>query len=178
MRKPLLNSATVKPFVDTVADLLKGAEEALEPGSVLLKGFSRPIQLDTYSCGAQCAFAVLKYYGKARSIKNVTKVLGTDEDGTTYMQLEDLFTKRGLRPAILRAPTIRKLKDEIDEGFPVILGMDGSRRSTGNHWAVLYGYGPGCLFVVDPAPNRSPFCKHSVERFNSRWRKWAMSVRE
>ena len=47
--------------------------------------------MDDYSCGAQSAFVVLKYYGKARSIKNVTRELGITCDGTDSGQLRRLF---------------------------------------------------------------------------------------
>jgi ABC-type bacteriocin/lantibiotic exporter with double-glycine peptidase domain len=124
-----------------------------------------------YSCGAQVAFTVLRYYGKARSIRNVTKELGTTTDGTTSGQLRRLFERRGLRPVVLKKPTLKSLKKEIDAGHPLIVSMDT------DHWAVVYGYGRKAVFVADSALPRALRCRHSTKRFRARWDKWAMAIR-
>lgn len=162
---------TIKPVADYLANTAKTLEERLAPDWVLLEGFPRSLQLDSYSCGAQCAFAVLKYYGKARSIRNVTLELGTTEDGTTSTQLKALFARRGLWPVVLRTPTVKALKNEIDRGHPLIVAVDK------DHWAAIYGYGNHCVFVADPAINRGGLCRHPMQLFRSRWNRWAMAIR-
>jgi len=127
--------------------------------------------MDDYSCGAQSAFVVLKYYGKARSIKNVTRELGTTCDGTDSGQLRRLFVRRGLKPVVLKKPTIKSLKKEINAGHPLIVSVDE------DHWATVYGYGQGSIFLVDPALGRSYLCRHSTKEFRARWDNWAMAVR-
>ena len=87
----------LKEVCDVVANAAKGVEERLAPRqAVMLDSFHRSLQMDWYSCGAQCAFAVLKYYGRDCSIKNVTRALGTSPVGTSPRQLRRLFRQRGL----------------------------------------------------------------------------------
>ena len=162
---------TAKQIADNVATTIQVIEERVAPDWVLLKGFPRSLQMDKYSCGAQCAYAVLKYYGKARSITNVQRELGTTLEGTTAAQLRHLFTSRGLLPVTLRVPTLASLKKEIDAGHPLIVSMDT------DHWANVYGYGKGCVFVSDPAINRGLLCRHSTAKFRARWDNWAMVIR-
>lgn len=176
---------TWKQVVDVVANIVKTIEEALTPSPmVILDGFRRSLQLDDYSCGAQSAFAVLQYYGKARSIANVTRDAGTTRDGTNSYQLIDLFKRRGLRPVVLKAPTLGTLKAEIRAGNPVLAYVDdrdedGNKDDDYGHWVAVYGFGPGSVFVADPTVTRYPWCRHSVERFRKRWAgRWAMAVRE
>ena len=157
-----VESTDDKETADALAEKAKSIEEWLAPDLVLLEDFPRSLQMDEYSCGAQAAFAVLKYYGKARSIKNVTRELGSTSDGTDSGQLRRLFKRRGLRPVVLKKPTIKSLKKEINAGNPVIVSLDT------DHWAPVYGYGRGCIFVADPALGRSLRCRHSKKRFRRR----------
>jgi hypothetical protein len=82
---------------------------------------------------------ILRYYGKARSITNVTRELGTTEDGTDQYQIRNLLIKRGLIPRRINRPTIAKLRHAIDAGCPVLVGLDSKDTECG-HWAVVYGY--------------------------------------
>jgi ABC-type bacteriocin/lantibiotic exporter with double-glycine peptidase domain len=161
----------IKTIADKAANLSKRTEERLAPDWVLLTDLPRSLQLDGYTCGAQCAFMVLSYYGKATSIKNVTKELGTTSDGTTSTQLRTLFKRRKFRPLMLRPATLAKLKKEINAGHPVVVCVDT------DHFAVVYGYGEKCVFVADPSIRRAPWCKHATDQFLSRWDRWGMVVR-
>ncbi len=167
----------LKTVADVIVNSAKQVEENYAPGLVVLHGFPRSLQLDNYSCGAQCAFAILKYYGKARSIINVKREAGTNSEGTDEYRLRSLFKKRGLRPTRINKPTIAKIKREINSGFPILVGMGKYADGVGGHYAVVYGYGTRCVFVADPAVWGSLFCRHSTDRFLQRWDKTAMTIR-
>src|SRR5687768_8908152 len=151
-----------KAILETLADKAATAAKDLEGSTssgVSLDGFTRHIQLDRYSCGAKCTFAILKYYKKARSIRNVTKQLGTDTEGTDAKQIRSLLRDRGLQPVVLKRPTIKSLKKQIDCGYPIIVSMDT------DHWAVVYGYGDGYLMLMDPSLGRTILCKQNTGKF-------------
>lgn len=161
-----------KTLADVVANWVKThVEEQSSPEAVVLPGFRRSLQLDRYSCGAQSVFSVLHYFGKARSVEAVKKGAGTTTEGTSSRQLIAFIKRRGLRPVIIRSPTVTKIKREISAGHPVIVYVDG------DHWAVAYGHEPGFVFIADSALNRAVLCKHSTARFRARWDGWAMAVR-
>jgi hypothetical protein len=50
-----------KYYVDLIYNFYKDVEERRSPGSVLLD-MKRSVQLDAYSCGAQCVYVILEYY--------------------------------------------------------------------------------------------------------------------
>ena len=160
----------LKPLLDTIMNPVKVIEEWADPDCRCLDGFTRSLQLDGYSCGAQCTFMILRYFGKARSIENVTRELATDTDGTSQTQIRTLLKRRGLRPKRISSPKLRHLREAIDDNCPVLVSMDT------DHWAVVYGYGPGAIYIVDPALRRSFFCRCPVENFCRRWDKWALVV--
>ena len=84
----------LKELLDNAINTLNGLEED-EDDSVL--DIERSLQLDTYTCGVQSAYAILKYYGKARSIQSVEGYLGPDKNvGTTETAIYrfDLAPKR------------------------------------------------------------------------------------
>ena len=60
-------------------------------------------------------------------------------------------------------PTVAKFKKAVNRDCPVLVAVDGC------HWAVVYGYGPGVLFVADPSvfgetEKKSMTCTGSMER--------------
>jgi len=161
----------VKSVVDWIARRLQAIEEHLSPGAVVL-AVRRSIQLDRYSCGTQSAFMILRYFGRARSIAAVSKTLGTDEDGTGTMSLVRLFRRRGLKPRINARADIDDLATAIDLGAPSLVSMD-----EGEHWAVVYGYARGTVFLADPSIRRSLRVRVPTTAFCARWDRWAMVVR-
>jgi len=163
---------SLKELLDLVANSFKRAEEASARNAVFLEGFERSVQIDGYSCGAQCAFSILKFYRKARSVDNVTREAGTTSKGTDPEDLRELFLRRGLAPHRINRPTVSKIKREIREGFPVLVSVDDDE-----HWAVVYGYARQGLFVCDPSIRRAWRCRCSTQEFLRRWDKWAMAVR-
>lgn len=161
----------VKPLVDWIARRLQVIEERRSPGAMVL-GVRRRVQLDRISCGAQAAFMVLEYFGKARSIDVVTRALGTDEDGTGTMAIVRLFRRRGLKPRINARADIYDLAKALDLGAPSLVSMDD-----GEHWAVVYGYAQGAVFLADPSIRRSLRVRVPTTAFCARWDRWAMVVR-
>jgi ABC-type bacteriocin/lantibiotic exporter with double-glycine peptidase domain len=88
-----------------------------------------------------------------------------------HADLRAFFQKKGLKPARLNRPNFRKLRKEIDSGFPVLISMDT------DHWAVVCGYGKDCFYVMDPSIVRSLWVYHGLKRFRQRWDCWAMAIR-
>ena len=135
----------LKPLADTIIGPFDGIEKWFDPDCTCLEGFTRSLQLDDYSCGAQCAFMILRFFGKARSIQNVTRQLGTDTDGTSQYQIKGLLERRGLRVKRIRAPKLKHLREAIDDNRPVLVSMDT------DHWAVVCGYSRGAIYIADPS---------------------------
>jgi ABC-type bacteriocin/lantibiotic exporter with double-glycine peptidase domain len=165
----------IKRILDRIASAAKQLEETLDPEATVLEGFERSLQIDTYSCGVQSTFMILRHFGKARTALGVERALGTTEEGTDQYQIRELLTKRGLIARRIQRPTIAKLRQAIDDGCPVLVCVD-SKDIEGGHWAVVYGYSPGHVFVADPSLRRAILCRHTTEEFRSRWDKWAMIV--
>ena len=113
--------AFAKRILDSIANAAKHLEEAMDRQPTVLTPFERSLQLDGYTCGAQSAYMILSYYGKARSIAAVTKALGTTEDGTTQYQIRDLLAKRGLIARRINRPTVARLRQAIDEPLLQVL---------------------------------------------------------
>jgi ABC-type bacteriocin/lantibiotic exporter with double-glycine peptidase domain len=159
-----------KRILDRIAAGAKRLEEIVDRHATVLPGFERSLQLDCYTCGAQSAYMILRYYGKARSITHVTRELGTTEEGTSQPQLRTLFTKRGLLAKRINRPTLGKLRDAIERGCPLLVSLDD-----GGHWGVVYGYSQGSIYVADPSWY-AILCRHRTRRFLERWDRWAMIV--
>ena len=154
----------LKNFFDTVYNKMKNVEEFFSPNAVVIPGIKRSVQLDGYSCGAQCAYAILKYFGKARSIKAVIKALGTSiEQGTDTGPILRLLRERGLRVSVNKNAKLRNIYEAIDKQCPILISVDD-----GDHWVVIYGYSDDAIYILDPAL-RSLLCKWSVVEFGGRW---------
>lgn len=162
----------VKRALDTVAGWVQSIDEANAPDEAVLLDVRRSVQADRYSCGAQAAFMVLRYYGKARSISAVARALGTDETGTSTGALLRLFRKRGLKPQISASATIADLVRGIDADAPSVVSLDDQE-----HWGVVYGYSMARVYLADPSMRRSIRVAVPTERFLNRWDRWAMVVR-
>jgi len=130
----------LKPFADALARHTQHAEHVVRgrDNDVVLDGFERVVQLDDFSCGAQSAFMILRYFGKARSIERTIKLLGTDADGTGIQAMTRLFRARGLTPKPMKDGKKRDIRRAIDDGRPVLVLLDDEE-----HWACVYGYGRG-----------------------------------
>lgn len=66
------------------------------------------------------------------------------------------------------------LEQCIDEGAPVIVSLDRY-----SHWAVVYGYGLGGVFLADPSVLRAPLPWLPWKTFRARWTgTWGLAVSE
>ena len=126
----------------------QGQSDLSDVCRVVLDGFGRAVQLDNYSCGAQSAFMILRYFGKARSIERTIKLLGTDADGTGIQAMTRLFRARRLAPRRIADGTKQDIRRAIDDGHPVLVLLDDEE-----HWACMYGYGKGRVYLADPLPH-------------------------
>ena len=162
----------VKSALDAVAGWVQAVDESRADDEAVLLDIKRSVQADDWSCGAQSAFMILRYFGKARSVTAVVQALGTDRDGTSVRQLLDLFRRRRLRPVIMPEATPADLRRGIDEGAPAVVSLDD-----GGHWGVVYGYAPDTIYLADPSLRRAFRVAGSTESFCRRWDRWAMVVR-
>ncbi len=158
---------TLKYIVDKAANVAKSLEEYCDPDAIVLD-MDRSLQLDRYSCGVQSAYMILRYYGKARSISNVEKLLGTDEDGTTESSILRLFRQRGLSVLVRPHARMKDIYHAIDEyGGPMLTYLKDN-----DHWSVVYGYSPDKIYVLDPSLYSARLCGWDKSYFKSRWGRW------
>jgi ABC-type bacteriocin/lantibiotic exporter with double-glycine peptidase domain len=168
----------IKMAVDAAANGEKIIAEFLEKEAVWIEGMSRSIQIDRYSCGAQCAFMVLKRFGKARNIEAVENELGTTSEGTTEEAIIYLMRKRGLTVSIFRRSSphvkpVRSIERHIKKDAPVIAYM---KTRTEDHWVVVYGYSYTSFLILDPSPKNTLGVKISRARFRRRWSGYGMAI--
>lgn len=164
-----------KRMVDEALTAVARVEEKLvaDSDAVILEDFPRPVQGDPFTCGVQATFAVLRWFGRARSPSAVIKALGTTSDGTDEHQIRRVLRARGLHVRVLPRAGVDDLRRAIHADSPAIVLMDDE-----SHWAVVYGYDDGGFYVADSAVARAARVRQSSDDFRSRWDRWAMVVRE
>jgi predicted double-glycine peptidase len=137
-----------------VSEGVQRAEEIVRSsaGDRYLSKSPRKLQADTFSCGAQGALAV------ARMLRR----LGTDDEGTTDAALRRLFRRYGFRGRPVTEGARSDLDRAIDDGSPVIVSVD--RRSP--HCAIVYGIGPGRVYIADPSVKRSVSGNPELDRLS------------
>ena len=142
-------------------------------GDRYLEDFPRIIQLDDYSCGLQCALMVLRYFGVRMARPEVRKRLHTDTDGTAAPELRSLFRGLGFQVGSMRSSLRTTIRNSIDKGAPLIMGVDGNSP----HWVVVYGYGPGRIYIADPSLARKLSAFETWDRFKERADGYGMSIK-
>lgn len=162
----------IKDVVEIVMSVPKVIEEITSDRGASYLEMDRSIQLDGYSCGVQSAYSILNYYGKARSINNVEKLLGAYERGyASEAAIYKLFRERNLKISKRSKATIKTIKESIDEyEAPMLTTIDET-----DHWIVVYGYSKSSIFVLDSIVYR-PFVKWSKKRFKKRWDNWGAII--
>ena len=163
----------IKNIVDFVYNCIKDIEEVLSADSVVLR-LRRSIQLDSYSCGAQCVYTILNYYDKDKTLNEIKDSLNTTEtDGTDTKQILNYLVKNKLDVHINGKGAISSIQTAIDNGYPVLITVDD-----GDHWAVVYGYSNDGIFVLDSS--RSRFLNQwGYGEFIKRWdENWIAVVKE
>jgi uncharacterized protein YvpB len=140
-----------KAKAEKLANKTKKYEENSDESASVLK-MNRLIQLDTYTCGVQATHTILKYHGKAHSIKNTYNKLNVDKNGyATETSIYRLCRERGLIVSVRPYVGIKIIKESIDKyAAPILTTFNGI-----NHWVVIYGYSDSHIYVLDSLPYRT-----------------------
>jgi ABC-type bacteriocin/lantibiotic exporter with double-glycine peptidase domain len=163
----------IKRTIDAVSNKIKILEENLPDSNRHILKIDKSLQLDSYSCGVQSTFAILKYYGKARSVYNVEKLLGADKSGTPETSIYKLLRQRGLKVSLRRTATFSTIKESITDykaPFLTSIDTDDDPEKDKSHYIVVHGYSDNYIYVLDPAIKR-PFVRWKKKKFRDRWDK-------
>ena len=153
----------IKYIVDLFYNFIKNIEETLSPGSVLLD-MRRSVQLDSYSCGAQCAFMILNYYSIEKTLKEISKGLKTTKkDGTDTEPILNYLRGCGLKVSVNKNAVLSEIHSAIANSHPILISIDESE-----HWVIVYGYSTNSIFVLDPS-GKSIWNKWDLKEFFNRW---------
>ncbi|MBN1396848.1 MAG: hypothetical protein JXA06_02340 [Bacteroidetes bacterium] len=128
-------------IIDAIATVAAKIEALAYPDAVILPGFKRSLQLDSFSCGAHSVYAILKYFRKRCKYANIAKLLRTEKDGTNVSDIKRVF-----RQYNLKCRRLRDLKSAINNGHPVLVTLYDSE-----HYAVIYGVSSSHIFVMNPS---------------------------
>lgn len=158
----------VKKAFDYTINLFNAQEELNDPYAKYLE-IRRFTQIDWYSCGIQCAYAILDYFDLLESANELNKY--KNKDGTDYEIIKKIFFDYGLKVSEKYNSTFQDIKASIDDGFPILTTINNT-----NHWVVLYGYSfqknkITHLYIADPSLVRLR-AKWSVRKFKQHWKKY------
>lgn len=134
----------IQSSVDAAFNIIRFFEEIVKSAKVI-KGIRRSIQLDKFSCGAYCAYMILRYYDRDISVEQIKRKLKTTEYGTTEKALNQLFREKGLKVRIKWNASRVDIKKAVEGGYPILISM-----YEGEHWSIIYGYSREGVFVLDP----------------------------
>ncbi len=152
-----------KYYADLVYNFYKDIEERRSPDSVLLD-MKRSIQVDKYSCGAQCVYTILQYYKIPRTLNEILKGLNTSKrNGTDTGPILNYLRSNGLKVSINKYSKLSHIHSAIDSLNPILISVDD-----GEHWVVIYGYNTDGIFILDPSRKE---IKNfwDMKKFMSRW---------
>lgn len=122
----------IQNLVNKVARLFQCYEQSKYPYSVILDMY-RVIQLDTFSCGIQSAYVILKYFGKVETINDILydkRIL--QKDGIDTNPLLNLLRSNGVKVTVNKNADIDDIKEALIERKPILISIDD-----GEHWVVL-----------------------------------------
>lgn len=118
-------------------------------------------QMNSDTCGASAAQAVLAYYGYDFHEESLWKnLMESKAGGVSEKKLVALFDNVGLHTVARNNMTIDNLKTCIDKGYPVIILFKAWgtadvyknwKDSDWGHYAVVIGYSDGKILFEDPA---------------------------
>lgn len=135
-----------KYYADLVYNFYKDVEERRSPDSVLLD-MKRSVQLDSYSCGAQCVYMILQYYKIHKTLVEILKGLNTSRrDGTDTEPILNFLKYNGLRASVNTNSGLGDIHSAIKSRNPILISVDD-----GEHWVVVYGYNKDGFFILDPS---------------------------
>ena len=152
-----------KYYADLVFNFYKDIEEKRSPDSVLLD-MKRSVQLDSYSCGAQCVYMILEYNNIHKTLDQILKGLNTSKrNGTDTGPILNYLRANGLRVAINKQSKLTDIHSAIDNLNPILISVD-----EGEHWVVIYGYKSDGLFILDPS-RKAIQNFWDMKKFKMRW---------
>jgi predicted double-glycine peptidase len=147
---------------------------ALEDGQVTLLDFPDVRQSNGFTCGCDSLLAVLYYYGLSYREDKLAKLIKTDEEGTDPQPMAALCRKLGFKVDIGKM-NIKKLKDYVNRGVPVIVAYQAWRDKTSpwksdyidGHYSVVIGYDQNNFILEDPSMLNKGYIPN--EEFLERW---------
>lgn len=148
---------------------LKLNEECkLSADSIVLKGISRSIQLDRYSCAAQAVKSILDFYSKSLSAPEIIGLLGTDsKEGTDTDPILNLFRQLGFDFTIEENADLSAIRKYLTKGIPLLITVNDWE-----HWVVIYGISNDKVFLIDSHPlviKTGIPIKNFIERWDDNW---------
>jgi ABC-type bacteriocin/lantibiotic exporter with double-glycine peptidase domain len=162
-----------KSYVDLVFNFYKDIEERRSPDSVLLD-MKRSVQLDSYSCGAQCVYMILQYYKIHKTPAEILKGLNTSKrDGTDTEPILNFLKFNGLKALVNINTELSDIHSAINSMNPILISVD-----EGEHWVVIYGYNKDGFFILDPSRKE---IKNfwGMKKFMRRWDdKWTAVIKK
>lgn len=135
----------LKKVLDAVRTNLDGVEAWFVPGVTMLD-LKRSVQLDRFSCGAQCVAMILSVFGKSETIGRIVGTLDVGEKGVGPTRLREFLERHGLKTRRKNRATLEDIKRAIAKGSPVLLCS-----KDGGHWIVAFGFTKNAVCVADPS---------------------------
>jgi ABC-type bacteriocin/lantibiotic exporter with double-glycine peptidase domain len=152
-----------KYYADLIYNFYKDIEEKRSPDSVLLD-MKRSIQLDAYSCAAQCVYVILEYYRINKTLVEILKGLNTSKrDGTDTEPILNYLKSNGLKVSVNTNSRLSNIHSAINNRNPILISVDD-----GEHWVVIYGYNKDGIFILDPSRREVKNLWH-MKKFVKRW---------
>lgn len=165
----------LKKSVDYFVERAHELEGRFYPSRVELQGFPTSIQLDAYSCGPQCTYAILQYFKKRCAEEEVEEALETESDGTDPWAIRRVLREYKLKYESLTPISMKSLERAIDRGRPVLISIDDD-----DHYSVVKGYSDTAISWMNPSlnvlGNGSLWSWISREDFMERWDKWGLVI--
>lgn len=116
-------------------------------------------QTTDYSCGPACLRAILAFYDREVSEKEITEQIGTTHHGTPPSKLLQGAWSYGLKGRWRKKATIADLRRAVEEGAPVIVNWfshdDG-------HYSVVVGVDDKKVTFLDPEDGKLRSMPHDV----------------
>jgi len=113
------------------------------------------------------------HLGIIKSEKDVTEACGTNEFGTTAMQISAAFQRFGVKASAVKNANIEDLKHEINERRPIIVLIDPSHIYGGisgfGHFIVIVGFKDDEVTYHDPDEPIGEYMKCELEAFLMAW---------
>ncbi len=126
-----------------------------------------------YTCGPACLRMVLAALRITKTEIEIMEACGTTELGTTSTQISAAFQRFGVKASSVKNANIEDLKQEINEGRPVIVLIDPSHIYGGvggfGHFIVIVGFKDDEIVYHDPDEPNGEYMICGLEAFLMAW---------